>query len=146
MLSTRPALEPEPAHMSLVKAESISLLAARAAVFGVQPAAGWQTLQPEPAGIVDFYPKLTTVQPKPPSLLCQLEQPEVVDLDAAPKLTHDLTKDWLDMWAEAAFLASAKHPGGTGQAHFTPTARAANGYSVAANGNLPQNTLAATEY
>jgi hypothetical protein len=40
-----------------------------------------------------------------------------------------------------AFLASAKHPGGTGQAYFTSAARTANGYSVAANGNLLQNTL-----
>lgn len=128
----------------LVKSESISLLAARGVTAGVQPTAGWNTQQPNPDGLGDFYPKLKTVQPSPLTKLRQMERPKVVDADAVPKVTQDITKDWLDFWCELWFFARAKHPGGTGLAYFTPTARTTTDYTVAALGALPAGTLVAT--
>ncbi len=125
----------------LVKAESISLLAALESALGVQPTSGWKTLQPNADGVGDFYPKLKTVAPSPLSKFRQMERPEIVDLDATPKITHDWSKDLQDQFAEGIFLAHAKHTGGTGLSYFLPTARTTTDYTVPALGALQANTL-----
>lgn len=124
-----------------VKAESISLLIAREPSFGVQATTGWQTLEPNPDGLSEFYPKLRKIAPVPLTTSRQLNASQTVDLDASPKLTHDLTKDLQDAIAEGWMLARARHTGGTGQAYFVPTARTASAYSVGGGGNLQAGTL-----
>ena len=125
----------------VVKAESISLLAAVEPSLGTQPTSGWQTLQPNAGGLGAFYLKTKTVARSPLTKLRQLEGSKIVDADAQPTLAHDFDKDLIDLFAEAMFLAKAKHTGGTGLAYFTPTARTTTDYTVAASGALQQNTL-----
>lgn len=125
----------------VVKAESISLLVAKESSLGVQPTTGWQTLQPNADGVGNFYLHLKTVAREPLTKQRQMEAPEIVDADATPTLTHDLTKDLMDQFVEGIMLARAKHNGGTGLAYFLPTARTTTDYTVAANGALQANTL-----
>jgi hypothetical protein len=132
----------------VVRAESISLLAVKETTLGVAPAAGGQTLQPNPDGVSDYYLHTTVVQRAPLSRLRQMEASEIVDGDATPKLTHDLTKDLTDTFGEGIMLARAKHNGGTGTAYFTNnlatptvTARTTTAYTVSANGALQAGTL-----
>jgi hypothetical protein len=125
----------------LVSAEKVSLLAAKETTLGTQPTTGWQTLQPNQGGIDGFYPAIKTVAPSPLSKFRQLERPEIVDLDAMPIITSDLTKDLIDVFGEGMFLAAAKHPGGTGLSYFLPTARTSTDYTVPALGALQANTL-----
>lgn len=125
----------------VVKAESVSLLVAKESSLGTQPTSGWQTLQPNPDGIGDYYPKIKTVAPAPLTVQRQLEAPQIVDLDAAPKIKFDLTKDHTDAFIEGSFLARAKHSGGTGVAYFTPTARTTTAFTVTAGGALQAGTI-----
>lgn len=132
----------------LVNAERISLLVAKETTLGTQPTAGWFTLQPNQGGVSDFYPKNKTVAPSPLSKFRQLERPEIVDLDATPKLTHDWTADFITQFGEGVFLALAKQTGGTGVAYWsnktataTITARTSTAYTVTAGGALQAGTL-----
>lgn len=106
----------------------------------------WTTLQPNAGGIGQFYAHIKTVQPSPLTKNRQLEAPQIVDLDATPELTSDLTKDTQDAFAEAMFLASAVHPGGTGLAYWstqtsTVTARTTSAFTVTSGGALQAGTL-----
>lgn len=127
--------------LPVVKAEASALIVAKETTLGTQPTTGWQTLQPNADGIGNFYLATKTVARAPLSKQRQMEASEIVDGDATPTLAHDLTKDLIDAFAEGIMLARAKHPGGTGLAYFTPTARTSTDYTVAALGALPQNTL-----
>lgn len=124
------------------KAESVGVRSAlETGGLGVSPTTGWVTVQPDQSGIADFYAKITTVAPSPMSPLRQLEAPEVVDVDAAPKLTLDLTLDHLYAWREGMMLVITKHAGGTGVSRFFPTARTATAFTVPAGGALQAGTL-----
>lgn len=126
---------------NLVKAESVTLLSALESALGIQPSTGWRQHQPNADGIQDFYPNIKKVARSPLSKNRQNEKGDVVDLDVAPKLVHDLNKDLLDAFGEGIFLAKTQHTGGTGLAYFTPTAVTSLVYTVAALGALPQGTL-----
>lgn len=128
-------------NLPIPSAESISLLAAKESTLGTQPTAGWVTLQPNGGGVDAFYPKLATKAPSPLTRLRQLEQAQIVDLDASPAITHDLTKDFTDVFIEGALVAQAKHTGGTGLAYFLPTARTTTDFTVPALGGLQAGTL-----
>ena len=130
------------------RAEAVTLLIAKETTLGTQPTVAWQTLQPNPDGIGEYYPHIKTVAPAPLSKFRQMEAPVIVDLDATPKLTHDLTKDLMDQIGQGLLLALAKHPGGTGVAYFTNqaatpmvTARTTTAYTVNAGGALQAGTL-----
>lgn len=125
----------------VVKAESVTLQAAPAPSFGANPTTGAQVLQPNPDGIADYYAHIKTVQPSPLSKQRQLEAPIIVDLDATPKITHDLTKDLVDLFITGWMFSQLKQSGGTGTAYFLPTARTTTAYTVPAGGALQQNTL-----
>lgn len=127
--------------MTTGKAEAVGLRSVVETSLGVAPASGWLTLQPDQAGITDFYLKTTTVQPAPMSVLRQMEAPELVDADAAPKLTMDLTLDHLFAFREGMMLVVTKHNGGTGQSRFPVSAVSSTVYTVAALGALQQGTL-----
>jgi len=98
-------------------------------------------IQPDKGGVTGFYLKTSTVAPNPMSLLRQPEAPEIVDADAAPQLTTDLTLDHLYAFREGAMMVVAKHTGGTGVSRFFPTARTTTAFTVAASGALPAGTL-----
>jgi len=124
-----------------VKAEACGVLSALETTLGVQPTTGWTTVQPDQDGINDFYLKTTTVQPSPLTVLRQMEAPEQVDADSAPKLTLDLTMDHMYAWREGMMLVVTKHSGGTGVSRFFPTARTTTAFTVAAGGALQAGTL-----
>lgn len=127
--------------LPVVKAESISLLAVKETTLGVAPSTGGQTLQPNADGVSDYYLHTTVVARSPLTRLRQMEASEIVDGDATPKLTLDLTKDLTDLFGEGIMLARAKHPGGTGLAYFLPTARTTTDWTVPALGALQAGTL-----
>lgn len=127
--------------MSLVKAESISIIAALEPSLGVAPTSGQRYLQPDPDGIAGFFPNIKKVAISPLSNARQNAKGESVDLDSAPKITQHLSKDLLDIFGEGIFLAKTKHPGGTGLSFFTPTAVTSTAYTVAALGAVQQGTL-----
>jgi len=128
--------------MTTGKSEMVGLLSAReTGGLGVQPTTGWLRLQPDQGGISEFYLKTSTVSPSPLSVLRQLEAPEIVDGDAAPKLTMDLTLDHAYAFREGMMLAAIKHSGGTGVSRFLPTARTTTAFTVAAGGALQAGTL-----
>jgi tail tube protein len=132
----------------VAKAEAANLVVVKETALGTPATAGGQTLQPNADGIGNFYPQLKTVAPSPLSKLRQMEAPQIVDVDAKPSLTQDLTKDVIDAFAEGMMLVKAKHNGGTGVAYFTNnlptptvTARTTTAYTVSANGALQAGTL-----
>lgn len=127
--------------MSTGKAEAIGLRSVTETTLGVAPTTGWLTLQPDQAGVTEFYQKTTTVAPSPASVLRQMEAPELVDADAMPKLAMDLTMDHLYAFREAMMLVVTKHSGGTGVSRFLPTARTTTDVTVAAGGALQAGTL-----
>ena len=123
------------------KAEGIGVRVVTETSPGVPPTTGWLTLQPDQAGVVDFYGQTSVVQPSPASVQRQMEAPELVDIDAAPKFTGDLTMDHLYAFREPIMLVKTAHSGGTGQSRFAVTAVSSTVFTVAALGNLPQGTL-----
>ncbi len=127
--------------MTTGKSESVGLLSVTETSLGVAPTTGWLTLQPDQAGITDFYLKVTTVAPSPMSPFRQMEAPEIVDGDAAPKVMMDLTMDHLFAVREAAMLVVTKHNGGTGQSRFPVSAVSSTVYTVASLGALQAGTL-----
>lgn len=128
--------------MSTGKSESIGIrLALETGGLGISPTTGWLQIQPDQAGVADFYLKTTTIAPSPISPLRQLEAPEIVDADAAPKLTMDLTMDHVYAIREGAMLSVTKHTGGTGVSRFFPTARTTTAFTVPAGGALQAGTL-----
>lgn len=127
--------------MTTGKAESVQLRSAPEATLAVAPSTGWVTVQPDQAGVTEFYLKTSTVTPEPMTVLRQKEAPELVDADAAPKFTGDLTLDHLYAWREGMMLSVVKHNGGTGQSRFFPTSRTTTEYVVAANGALQSGTI-----
>lgn len=127
--------------MSTGKAESISLRSVTETALGVAPTTGWLVLQPDQAGVTNFYLKVTTVAPSPASVLRQMEAPELVDADAAPQITGDLTLDHLYAFREGMMLVVTKHNGGTGLSRFLPTARTTTDVTVPALGALQAGTL-----
>ncbi|HET9893235.1 MAG TPA: phage tail tube protein [Mycobacterium sp.] len=129
-------------------AEKANVVAVKETALGTPATAGGQTLQPNADGIGNYYPQLKTVTPQPLSKLGQDEKAIIVDEDAKPTLTMDLTKDATDAFGEGILLVKAKHNGGTGVAYFTNnlptptvTARTTSAYTVNANGALQAGTL-----
>lgn len=146
LLSTPTVSTPDPGPMSslpVVKAESASLLVAKESSLGVQPTSGWQTLEPNGGGIDGFYLHTKVVARAPLTKLRQMEASEIVDADATPKITQDLTKDLIDAYGEGILLTTAKSPGGTGTAYFLPTARTTTDVTVPSGGALQSGTLVA---
>lgn len=127
--------------MTTGKAESVGLRSVTETSLAVAPTTGWLTLQPDQAGITDFYLKTTTVAPSPMSVLRQMEAPELVDADAAPKIAADLTLDHMYAFREGMMLSVTKHSGGTGVSRFFVTARTSTDYTVPAGGALQAGTL-----
>jgi len=127
--------------MATGKSEAVGLRSVLETSLGIAPTTGWLTLQPDQGGITDFYLKTTTVAPSPISTFRQMEAPELVDADAAPKITGDLTMDHLYAFREGAMLVVTKHSGGTGQSRFPVSAVSSTVYTVAALGALQAGTL-----
>lgn len=121
---------------ALVSAETTTFQAAKEVTPGTQATAGYKEHQINPGGASGMKADTTRVIPAPLSKRRQREVGINVDLKAAPSITHDLTKDLVDFWGDAAFLALGKHTGNTGNSVFKPTAVTATGYTVPALGNL----------
>lgn len=126
---------------ALVNAETVTVQAAREVTPGTLAAAGWKEFQVNPGGIGNAKADITTVIPAPLSRRRQREDGIAVDLKSAPSITHDLTKDLIDFFADGIFLASAKQVGNSGLGVFKPTAVTATDYTVAASGALTAGFL-----
>jgi len=127
--------------MTKVLSEAVTLLLAPESSFGTQPTSGWVQVQPNPGGIQDWVSKFQTVERDPLSKYATMEKGEVVGLDGTPKITHDLTKDLVDIIATSIFRSAAKHAGNKGQSLYRPTAVTSTGYTVAALGDLTAGLL-----
>lgn len=117
---------------ALVKAESVTLLSAIEGTFNVQPTAGWRQHQPNASGIADFIPKIKKARRSPLSKLRQNEKGDIVDLDAAPKITHDLNKEIVDYFCPGIFLSAEKICGAGASAtagKFYPSAVTSSQYT-----------------
>jgi hypothetical protein len=126
---------------ALVKSEFVTLLSALETTLGVQATTAWLQHQPNPGGLQAFYPNLKKVARSPLSKNLQDEKGAVVGLGTSPKVVHDLSRDFIEQFREAAFRSATKQPSSTGQSKFLPTGVTATGYTVAANGALAQNIL-----
>lgn len=136
---------------ALVRSESVTLLSAIESTLGSPPSSGWRQHQPNPDGLQDFYPKIKKVARSPLTKNRQDEKGDIVDLDAVPKVVHDLNKELLDYFGAGIFMSSEKWSGGTNVGRFavTPagtgvvalTAFGSATATVASGGALAQNTL-----
>lgn len=132
--------------MGKVLSEAATVTVALESITGTAPSSGWIQLQPNPGGIQDWQPRLKTVERNPLSKYASREKGDNVGLDAEPKLVHDLTKELIDTFAGGMYRSVARHPGGTNQSFFRPTAVVDGGaspdeYTVSANGNLAAGIL-----
>lgn len=129
----------------------VGLGSAPETTYAVSPTAMWRTHQPTSGGIQDFYANDTQLARNVLSPNMMREAGEIVDRDCAPKMVHELTKEWADHWAAGSLLSLEKWNGGTGTGRFavTPTAIgvvaltavAAGAYTVASGGALQAGTL-----
>lgn len=126
---------------AIVKAEAAGLSIGFEPSLGTSPTSGWQIIQPNASGIKGFYLKNKTVKRQPLSKFGQDEQSQIVDADAMPVLTQDLTKDLQDALLQYWMMSAIKHTGGTGTAYFQPTSRTTTDYIVASGGALQAGTL-----
>jgi len=125
------------------RAESAGVLIAPEAIgsLGTPPTTGWLPMQPDQDQIADFYRNVKKIAASPISPERQMLAPVIVDADAEPKITQDLTSDLINEVGEGMILAKAFHNGGTGTSFFIPSARTTSAYTVAAGGALPAGTL-----
>lgn len=125
------------------RAESAGVLIAPETIgsLGIPPTTGWRTMQPDQDQINNFYRNIKTVAPSPISAERQMQAPVIVDADAQPTLSQDLTGDLLNDVDEGMLLVKAKHSGGTGSSRFVPSARTTSAYTVTAGGALQAGTL-----
>jgi len=123
--------------MTTAKAQAVQLLISRATTPGTQPTVDWRTLQPNPSGIQNFIAQLVSVRRNPLNPFMTDEKGDHVGLDVSATLVHDMNKSLLDIFGPGLLRSVAKFPGNitNTQIHY-PTAVAAAGYTVPANGAL----------
>lgn len=122
-------------------AEAAAVVVAPESSPGVQPTAGWLTVQPNKNGIKSFLFDTKLVARNPITAERQRFQPELVDADVHPGLDMDLTMDHVLAFGPTMMLTAFAGSGGTGVATFRPSARGATTITVPAGGALQQNTL-----
>ena len=136
--------------MTLLQSEFITLQTAIESSNGVAPSVGWRQLQPNPDGVQDFYAQIKRLARSILSKNLMDEKGDVIDLDAMPKIVHDLNKDLVDQFGGSIFRSAVKFPGGTGTGRWInastyggPQVSAVTGsaYTVSAGGALPQNVM-----
>jgi hypothetical protein len=127
-----------------VRSESVSLLSAPESSLGVQPTSGWRQHQPNGGGIKNFYPNIKRVRRQPLTPYRADFKGDVIDLDAAPQIDHDLNKDLVDYFAPGIFLVQTLYSGTTGTTatgKFYPSAVSSTQFTVASGGALVAGTL-----
>jgi hypothetical protein len=130
----------------IVQSEYVGVQSAPEVTVGTQATTGWRRDEVNQGGLSDFYAQLKRVARNIISPNMMAEKGAVVGLSAAPKLTADLNRDLIERYGNAWFCAVPKHIGGTGQGKFsvaelTLTAVTSTGYTVTANGAIPNNVL-----
>ena len=121
--------------MGRVKTNDISLAYAIELTPGVLPGSPvWKLLEPNNIG--SFGANISTTERSPISKSRQRRKGTVTDLDSPVEFEGDLTMDSLIDFIEGFAFASAN-----GGAVFSPTAAVATGFTVAAGGDLAQDTL-----
>lgn len=102
---------------------------------GVAPTSGWKKL--EPNNIRKYGAEIKTVSREPISNLRQRRKGTVVDLDSGVEFEADYTMEHLTDFIEGFCFAQFNGLRST----FRPTAVTTTAYTVAASGDLAQNTL-----
>lgn len=103
------------------------------------PTTGWRNL--ECNVITDPGPDYKSMARNPYTITRQLRRPFVAGLDCALTLEVDATRDHVRYFAPGMFKSIWKDSGGKGQVVYPVTAVAADGFTVAALGDLPDGTL-----
>jgi hypothetical protein len=119
-----------------VPTNNVELIAAVEETPGVLPASPlWQQIQP--SSIDKMASDLTTVTRDTISKNRQLEKGAVVDKNSGSEFGAELTMDFALQFLEGFTWARMT----TGILHWRPSAVTSTGYTVAADGDIPQNTL-----
>src|SRR5690242_11697832 len=121
--------------MGRVLTNGVTLQVAVETALGVQPVAGWKTL--EPTTISKYGPSLTKLTRSPISKNRQRRKGSLTDLVSSVEFDADVTWDHLYQFAPGMFFVKP-----LGATVFTPTAVTATGYTIPAMANpLPNGTL-----
>lgn len=127
--------------------EAVTVRVAPEAVRGTSSATGWQALQVDVGGVSGFRRNMTDVERDIHSVNATMEKGDHVSYGVSPSLVHDINKDFIDTFAAGAYRCVPSHLGGTGLSKFRPSAAvggAADSFTVAANGALPNGMLVYT--
>lgn len=118
--------------MAHVDSENVQIASAiESATPGVLPGSpAWR--QSEPNSIDAFFSDAKKVIRSPLSRIRAMRKGTIVDLDANPEFTCDLTKDVIDSYIEGIMYSATKCL--TAPVIFVPTAVTAGGYTVASGG------------
>jgi len=135
--------------MANVLSESIALRLAPQPTLGTDPTAGWTQVQIDKGSLQNWKRTLQTVERNIHDKNMVPRLGSVVGWTVSPAFAHDCNKDFMDLVAEPAMRCSGAHPGGNDQRLFRVTAvtdggGSADGFTVAANGDLPAQTLVKT--
>lgn len=131
--------------MSTAKAQAAQVLIAREATPGTTPTTGWMKLEPNPSGIQNFHPDNAYLARNVLSPYMTDEKGDIVGLTAAPTIVHDLNIGWLDILGPSLVRSQPKVPGNQGVQIYYPTAVTGTGFTVTADGDLPDGTLIQVE-
>lgn len=124
--------------MAHVNAENVQLSSAIEQSPNVLPGSpAWR--QSEPNTIDSFYPDVKKVARSPLSRIRALRKGTIVDLDANPGWTSDLTKDVIDYFIEGIMFSATKCL--TSPVIFVPTAVTTSQFTVAAGGAIAAGLL-----
>lgn len=121
--------------------EAVDLSLAPESALATLPSAEWVKLQIDTGGVTAWRAAYTEVERNIHSKFMTPEAGDHVAKDIAPSLTHDTNKDFLDVILPSAFRCLPVHFGGTGVSKFRPSAVTATGFTVAANGAVPDGVL-----
>jgi hypothetical protein len=135
--------------MAETNAEGLNIAAVLETSQGADPAptTGWLNLEADAVG--DPGPAYKKMARSPFTVTRQLRRPFISGLDCALTLDLDAIKDHVDFFGPAMFKSDWKHSGGSGQSGFIVSAVtdggvSADGFTVAADGDILVNTLFVT--
>lgn len=133
--------------MTIAKSEAVGFLVAREATAGTAPSSGWAQFQPNPGGLAGTAPELVSINRDPLSKLATDEKGDHVGLNVNVTLTHDLNKDFVDMFGDGFLRSVAKVPGDEPTTMvYRPSAAADGGgsqdsFTVSADGDLANGLI-----
>lgn len=121
--------------------EASALRVASEATKGTAPSTGWQEIPPNSGTLTDFGKDYVDVERDTYDQTLMIREGDHVAKNVAFTITTDLNKDSADTFLPSAFRCVVAHLGGNDVSLFRPTAVTSTGYTVAADGDLPDGLL-----